>query len=243
VAFAYEGWIVATTISGELKNPRRDLPLALLLGSLIVMGVYIAYYLGLAGAVGTEELMTMGESAARHAFRAVLGEKLGACVFSLIVVSCLGGLNGMMMANCRSFYTLARREEDPAVFASVGGGAGMPLASSIMGLLVSELWLLHFYGGNLAEPTWFGPFCYDTAVLPVVTLYAMYIPIFLRMIFAGVKLTPLARYAAPVPALAGCAFMIYATFQAHGKELGGYLALFAAVMLAGAALRKRTAQT
>ena len=53
VAFAYEGWILATSINAELKDSKKNLPKALILGSLIVVFVYIFYYIGLAGAVTT----------------------------------------------------------------------------------------------------------------------------------------------------------------------------------------------
>ena len=47
VAFAYEGWILATTINAELKDAKKNLPRALVIGSFIVVGTYILYYIGL----------------------------------------------------------------------------------------------------------------------------------------------------------------------------------------------------
>ena len=44
-AFAYEGWIVATSINSELKDSKRNLPKALVLGSIVVVSVYILYYI------------------------------------------------------------------------------------------------------------------------------------------------------------------------------------------------------
>ena len=51
LAFAYEGWIIATSINAELKDSKRNLPLALMVGSLIVVTVYVFYYLGICGAI------------------------------------------------------------------------------------------------------------------------------------------------------------------------------------------------
>ena len=73
VAFAYEGWILATTINAELKDAKKNLPRALVIGSFIVVGTYILYYIGLNGAVTTEELMASGEAAAKMAFQRVFG--------------------------------------------------------------------------------------------------------------------------------------------------------------------------
>ena len=43
-AFAYEGWIIATSINAEIKNSKRNLPIALIVGSVIVASIYILYY-------------------------------------------------------------------------------------------------------------------------------------------------------------------------------------------------------
>ena len=47
--FAYEGWICATSINAELKNPKRNLPLALVFGSVVIAVAYILYFIGVAG--------------------------------------------------------------------------------------------------------------------------------------------------------------------------------------------------
>ena len=43
-AFAYEGWVIATSINSELKNAKRNLPIALVVGGLVIMAVYIFYF-------------------------------------------------------------------------------------------------------------------------------------------------------------------------------------------------------
>ena len=68
-AFAYEGWIIATSINAELKDARRNLPIALVVGTLIVALTYILYYIGLSGSVSNAEIMAGGEAGAKLAFR------------------------------------------------------------------------------------------------------------------------------------------------------------------------------
>lgn len=55
-SFAYEGWIIATSINAELKDSKKNLPKALVIGSLIVVITYILYYVGLSGAVSNAAL-------------------------------------------------------------------------------------------------------------------------------------------------------------------------------------------
>lgn len=108
-AFAYEGWIIATSINAELKNARRNLPIALVIGTLIVALTYILYYIGLSGSVSNAEIMAGGEAGAKLAFEKIFGRAAGVGLFVLVVVSCLGTLNGLMLAATRSLYSVAAR--------------------------------------------------------------------------------------------------------------------------------------
>ena len=236
VAFAYEGWIIATSINAELKDPKRTLPLALVIGAVIVVATYLFYYVGLSGAVTTGEMMESGEQAAKLAFQRLFGQAAGTGVFVLIVVSCLGVLNGLMLACCRGMYAIAVRGEGPRpeLFAQVDPVTRMPVNSSVLGLALCGFWLLYFYGANLTESSWFGPFTFDTSEIPIITLYAFYIPIFFQILRRERDLGFVRRVLTPVLALCGCVFMVYAAFAAHGAAVWYYLVVFGAVMLLGA---------
>jgi len=232
-SFAYEGWIIATSINSEIKDSKKNLPRALLWGSLIVVFIYIVYYIGLAGAVDNETMMAGGETAAKIAFMKVFS-KLGAGVFALIVISCYGVLNGLMMANVRGLYSLAIRGKgyNPKMFAQVDKVTNMPTNAAVFGLLLAGWWLLYFYGANLTAP-WFGPFCFDTSELPIITIYAMYIPIFLVMIKKEKDLSGFKRVVMPVIAIAGAIFMIIAAIFSHQMAVVFYLIVFAFVIAIG----------
>lgn len=138
-AFAYEGWIVATSINAEMKNGRRDLPRALVLGASIVVAVYILYYVGLAGGVSNEAMMQSGEAAARQAFEKVFSRAGGTALFVFVVISCLGTLNGLMLGCVRGMYALSARRAGPrpGLFGTLDGATGMPANSSVLGLSVA----------------------------------------------------------------------------------------------------------
>ena len=235
VAFAYEGWVLATSISKELKNAKRNLPLALIGGSLVVVLVYILYYIGLHGAVSAQELMASGQAGAKMAFQRVFGEGAGTLVFVLIVVSCLGTLNGLTLSCCRGMYALAARGEGPRpeMFVQVDPVTNIPTNSAVMSLVFNAAWLLYFYGANLGGG-WFGGFNFDSSELPVITLYAMYIPMFVQLMRKGKGLGTVSRYVMPTLGVIGCLFMIYAAFAAYGvSTVGHYLIVFAVIMVVG----------
>lgn len=200
VAFAYEGWILATSINAELKDAKRNLPRALILGSFIVVATYILYYIGLNGTVTTEELMASGEAAAKMAFQRLLGPVGGVVVFALIVVSCAGTLNGLMLSCCRGMYALAVRGEGPRpdLFRQVDPVTNMPTNSAIVSLGLDAFWLLFFYGANL-DSGWFGPFCFDSSELPIITLYGMYVPMFIQLMRKATDLGTFRRFVMPGP--------------------------------------------
>ena len=235
VAFAYEGWILATSINAELKDAKKNLPRALVVGSFIVVITYILYYIGLNGTVTTSELMASGEAGAKVAFQRLFGSAAGTGVFVLVVISCLGTLNGLMLSCCRSFYALAVRGQGPraTVFSEVDPATNMPGNSSVAALALSALWLLYFYGANLTGP-WFGKFSFDSSELPIITLYAMYIPMFIQMIRKEKDLSVFKRFVMPILGLAGCVFMVYAAFVGHGvSNVLHYLVIFAVFMVVG----------
>lgn len=216
-AFAYEGWICATSINAELKDAKKNLPKALVIGTLIIVAVYIVYYIGLAGGISNAEIMQGGEAGAKIAFSAVFSKYAGTLLFVFVVISCLGTLNGLTLGCSRAFHAVASRDVGPApkVFKQVDPATNMPTNSCIIGLFISGLWLLFFYGSQLGEP-WFGPFSFDSSELPIITTYAMYIPIFISMFIKGKDLGVVKGRIAPVLAICGSIFMVIAAIFAHG---------------------------
>ncbi len=249
--FAYEGWIVATSINAELKNPKKNLPIALGVGSLIVVATYVLYFIGVAGGASTDVLMTDG--GAVIAFGNVFGSIGGSILNICIVISCLGTLNGLMVAATRGMYAIAARDEGPApaMFGQVDPVTNMTTNSSIWGLLVCSAWMLYFYGANLTGG-WFGLFNFDSSELPVVTIYALYIPIFIAWMRKEKEMGVFKRFVLPSLSILSCLFMIFAAVYAHGitpylnAKANGvfsfpvlfYLIIFAVIMVLGGVFRK-----
>ena len=245
--FAYEGWIVATSINAELKNPKKNLPIALVVGALIVSIAYILYYIGVAGGATNEVLMKDGATVAfKNIFGAIGGTFLNIC----IVVSCLGTLNGLMVGSTRGMYAIASNNEGPKpkLFSQIDSETDMTTNSAIWGLFTCAAWLLYFYGANL-EPNggWFGSFNFDSSELPIITIYAFYIPMFIMWMKKEKDLGIFKRFILPILSIIACGFMVFAAVYAHGitpykaaLEEGKfscpvlfYLILFTVVMLIG----------
>ncbi len=217
-AFAYDGWIIATSINAELKNPKKNLPIALTLGMIIIIAVYIFYFIGLAGGATNAEMMANGEAGVKTAFSNIFGSFAGTALMVFVVISCLGTLNGLMIATTRSVYALAARGKgpNPELFSRLDKDTNMPTNASIIGLLLAVLWLMFFYGSNLVEVPWFGKLAFDSSELSIVSIYALYIPIFVMMMKKEKDLHPIKRFAVPVLSILGCLFMVVSLFVSHG---------------------------
>ncbi len=248
-AFAYEGWICATAINAELKDAKKNLPRALVIGTIIIVAVYIVYYIGLAGGITNAEMMAGGEAGAKIAFSAVFSNIFGTILFVFVVISCLGTLNGLTLGCSRAIYSIASRNmgPKPAIFKQVDPETNMPVNSAFFGLVISGLWLLYFYGavvttipmsfesGELVNyQSWFGNFSFDSSELPIITTYAMYIPIFISMIIKGKDFGFIKGKVAPVLAIICSIFMCIAAVFAHKIAVVYYLIVFAVLMVIGA---------
>lgn len=238
-AFAYEGWIIATSINAELENSKRNLPIALTFGTIFIVITYVLYYVGLAGAVDNAVMMKGGEQGAKLAFMAVFSNIAGTVMFVFVVISCLGTLNGLMMGCVRGLYSLSARDlgPNPLTFKRVDYRTEMPMNAGVMGLLLASVWLVYFYGANLVKVPWFGWLSFDSSELPIVTIYAMYIPIFIQMMRKEDNLGCIRRYIMPLLAVLSCVFMVVAACYAHSKEMMGFLVIFFVIMILGKVLK------
>lgn len=237
-SFAYEGWIIATSINSELKDSKKNLPKALTIGGIVIVAVYIFYYVGVAGGATNAQLIHDG---AQVAFVNIFGNVLGNILNLFIAVSCFGTLNGLMLGCCRGMYSIATRGNGPAprVFGKVDETTDMPNNSCVIALVIVAFWLVYFYAANLYLPA-VGvtgkPFMFDSTELPIITIYLMYLPIFVQWMRKEKDQSVMRRFVMPILGMCGSAFMVLACIVSHKMACFWYLIVFAAVMALGVLL-------
>lgn len=214
-AFAYEGWILATSINSEIKDSKKNLPIALVLGGIIIIAIYLFYYIGIAGGAPVQTLIKDGTA---PAFTAVFGNVLGNILNLFVAVSCLGTLNGLLIGTIRGMYSISVRGYGPKadLMKQVDPASGMPSNSCIIGLVIVGAWLVYFYGANLTATPWFGKFSFDSSELPIITIYALYIPMFIQFMRKEKNLPAVKRFVLPALGIIGSAFMVFAAIYSHG---------------------------
>jgi len=238
-AFAYEGWIIATSINSEITDSKKNLPRAMILGGIIIVAVYILYYIGVAGGATNQQLIDNG---APMAFTNIFGPVLGNILNLFIAISCLGTTNGLMVGCTRGMYSIAARGEGPKseMYSQVDNYTNMPNNSAVFALLVTAAWFLYFYSSNLAC-IWTGPFVFDSTELPIITIYLMYLPMFIQWMRKEKDLPTMQRFVLPALAFAGSVFMIVACAFGHRMACVWYLIVFAVDMVIGGIVRNKKA--
>jgi APA family basic amino acid/polyamine antiporter len=107
VLWTFDGWIFVTYVAGEVKNPKRNIPLSLIFCMVIVVTVYLAlntvlvYVLGFDQMIGSE--LVMADAASKF-----IGGNGAAIVTIIILISLIGANNGFILTSARINYAMAR---------------------------------------------------------------------------------------------------------------------------------------
>ncbi|HYC40367.1 MAG TPA: amino acid permease [Chitinophagaceae bacterium] len=107
--FSSDAWNNVTFIAGEIRNPRRNIGLALFLGTLIVTIIYICTNLMYLNVLPLQEIAhAKDDRVAVAASQKFLGEAGTLVIAGLIMVSTFGCNNGLILAGARVYYAMAK---------------------------------------------------------------------------------------------------------------------------------------
>jgi APA family basic amino acid/polyamine antiporter len=106
VLWAYEGWQYATFSAGEAINPQRTFPRAFLIGTTILIALYMIANLAYIAALGPKAAGAT-DSIAATSISAVLGKSAAKLVSIAILISILGATNSVILTTTRVFYAMA----------------------------------------------------------------------------------------------------------------------------------------
>jgi APA family basic amino acid/polyamine antiporter len=210
-AFAYEGWIIATSINAELRDAKRTLPKALLVGASVVVLFYMLYYLGISGVLSNAQILEAGDGAPVKVISLIFGRIGGTVLTVFVIISCLGTLNGLIMGSVRGMYSIASRNmgPHPGFFKRISPRTNSTINSALIGLVFSLFWMVVWYG-NFAG--WWGSFM-DISELPIAFLYIIYIAIYIWVMRTFTDLSFASRFIAPLLSGAGSLYIIFGAVQ------------------------------
>jgi APA family basic amino acid/polyamine antiporter len=126
VSFAYSGWNAAAYLAGEVTEPRRALPRALIGGTLAVAALYIALNLLYFYALPADSWQAT-PSVGRDAAERLFGLSGGKLVSAIITVLIIGAISAWTASGPRIYYAMARDGLAPSIFGRLGKRSQAPI--------------------------------------------------------------------------------------------------------------------
>ena len=180
IAFAYDGWVVSTSISNEIRNSERNLPIALIFAPIFILIVYILYFVGISILVGPERIMELGDEHVNVAAQMILGDTGAKIILIFVIVSVLGTVNGYVLGFIRLPYSLAIMNMFPKVknVEKVSDKYKTPASSGLMAYFICIAWAFIHY---LVTKFGLMPNS-DVSEIPIVASYILYLILYLAVI-------------------------------------------------------------
>jgi APA family basic amino acid/polyamine antiporter len=133
VMFAYSGWNAASYLAGEVRNPARILPRSLLLGTGLVVVLYLALNLVFAYAVPLADVgFDNAERVPQLAVENLFGQR-AASVFSVLLgLTFLATVSAFIITGPRVYYAMARDGLFPSIAGHVGSRGHVPVYAMLL---------------------------------------------------------------------------------------------------------------
>ncbi|GBG96743.1 APC family permease [Lactococcus termiticola] len=144
--FAYDGWIYVGNVAGEMKNPKKDLPRAIIFGLIAITLIYVfinAAYIRTLGVDGSNGLLAnAGNTSILPGMVAnkLFGGGAGTLITIGIMISVYGTINGYTMAGSRATFAFA--EDNKIGWLNKLSKNGVPVNAGILQIIIAVLMLL-----------------------------------------------------------------------------------------------------
>ena len=150
ILWAYDGWGDLAFVGGEVRDPERNLPRALVLGTVIVVVLYLGANLVYLHLIPMSR-MKDAELVAADSAQLLFGPAGVVAVSAAVAVSTFGTLNGSMMTAPRIFYALADDGLFPSVIARVDQRTGAPQPAILLTAALGMVFVLVRSFSQLAD--------------------------------------------------------------------------------------------
>ncbi|MEK6322923.1 MAG: amino acid permease [Acidobacteriota bacterium] len=134
--FSADAWNNITFTAGEVKNPKRNIPLSLAFGTILVIALYLLANIAYLVTLPFETIQTVPSDRVASATADVIFPGLGATIMAVfIMISTFGCNNGLILAGARAYWAMAR---DGLFFKSAGELNNMHVPA--WGLVIQGIW-------------------------------------------------------------------------------------------------------
>ncbi|KEZ15548.1 amino acid transport protein [Lactiplantibacillus plantarum] len=214
--FAYDGWILVANLGGEIKNPQKLLPQAIILGISMVLIAYTLVSYGILHFVPAATIHKLGQQTTLYFAQAAFGTIGGRLLNIGIIISMVGCLNGKIMTFPRIVYAMAAQNQLPFAkqLSYLHKKSHEPIAATIAILVYASIMILFFNPDRLSDLCIFTVYCFYVATFVGVFILRKRRPASERPFSTpGFPITPLI-------AILGALFVIISEI---GSDLSGVL--------------------
>ena len=229
VAFSYDGWSIAPTICHEIKNAKRNLPLALTIAPVVIMIIYLLYFIGITSLIGADEIVRLQDGAFQVASEKVFGASMGRVLLAGVVISVLGTCNGVILGNCRVPHALAIRGEIPysEAISELSPRFDVSFLSHGISFILTLFWLGIHYLTQTNE--FFMKLHLDISGMPIVIMYIFYFLLYigvLKRAKMGLIKSKFYGYICPILAILGSLIVVYGGMSSKTGKIDSIISLF-----------------
>ncbi|AVQ47428.1 APC family permease [Clostridium botulinum] len=141
--WAYDGWISVGNMSGELKNPKKDLPRSIIIGLGTTIVIYVLINLAIINIIPVDAIIT-SEKPASDAAVILLGSTGAKIISAGILIAIFGALNGYLMTGVRIPLAMSQDKIIPFsnFFSKVHEKSGTPVNAFIFETILACLYVL-----------------------------------------------------------------------------------------------------
>jgi len=244
IAFSFDGWIVSTTITNEVKEPNKTMPLALLLGPLIVLAIYLAYFTGLVQTIGSEYILAAGDGAVSYVGQALFGDVGQKLITLFVLIAVIGVLNGISLGYIRLPQSLAEKGMIPGSESvkEVNEKRQLSPKAALVAFGITAFWLIIHYITKKTGILGNG----DVSEIAIVFSYVMYIILYIRvfnMKRKGIVTNRFFGYITPVLAIIGSFTILVGGIMSNPQYVPIFLVFSLIICILGFMYSKRTRRT
>ncbi|HQI35221.1 MAG TPA: amino acid permease [Syntrophales bacterium] len=151
--FAYDGWAQVASLGGEIKNPAKILPRAIIGGLAFLVIVYVSINIALLKVIPADQMVSLGHDASAIAAQKLFGIMGGNLISVGIMIAMIGGLNGYTMTLSRILYTMGVRGQMPGarIWGKIDESSSTPVASILFLLVISFFYSRMFDADKLSN--------------------------------------------------------------------------------------------
>lgn len=222
--FAYDGWILVANLGGEIKEPQKILPQAIILGISLVLIAYTLVSYGILHFIPAAKIQALGQQTTVYFAQAAFGTIGGRLLNIGVIVSMVGCLNGKIMTFPRIMYAMAERHQLPfsKQLSYINRKSHEPIVATVVVLVLASIMIGFFDPDRLSDLCIFTVYCFYVAT---------FIGVFLLRRRNLAKARPFSTPGFPITPLIAILGALFVIISEISADLPGVLLSFVIVLI------------